>query len=112
MVRRKTADVNMGEFSMTAGTAKHLIEKAREGLPVNALDLQRAIMTLYKGKEPRKLVIPVLHSAVRMAINCVLLHNLGNARYRQLKEKQDAERTAASSEDEPSAVRRVDEASS
>lgn len=109
-MRRKQADANMGEFGMTRRRAEDLIEKARKGLPVDMLDLQRATMIAYKGKEPKKFFIPVLNAARRMALNAVLLHNIGNARYKQLKEKYDAGTTANTSEDEPSALCQVDHA--
>lgn len=107
MVLRKKADQNMGQYAMTRLEARTLIEKARAGKPVHLLDLKRATLTWYRGNEPRKLFFPAMHAAERMRVNAVLLWNIGQARYRQLLEKLDAERTAA--QDEPGEVRGSDE---
>lgn len=104
MVTRKQADDNMGEFSMTREHAQTLIDRARKGLPVTILDLQRAVLSAYKGKEPRKLLLPVMNEAQREHMNAKLLQNLANFRYHSLEEKLNA----SSGKDESAALCEAD----
>lgn len=83
--RQRQAEANMGEYSMSKADAYDYIERARRGQPVDAMTLHRATLA-YRRKEPRKLFIPVLSAAERMRVNAILLWNIGQARYHQLKE--------------------------
>lgn len=105
MVRRVDADKNMGELLLTVEQARDVIERARAGLPVAHIDLQRACMVAYKGKEPRKLVLPILTRLQRADMNTALMNNLWSHRYHTLQEKHNA---ATAGQDEPAAVCQAD----
>lgn len=90
MVRKAQALANLGELAMDEQEANDVIARVRRGQRVDPIQLQRAVMALYRGYGPRKKRLPVLLAAERMRVNAVLLYNIGNTRIQTLKENKHA----------------------